>query len=322
MESFQKGSGKSQGIEVLYFEDAEISKNKGNDTSFAGFGGLSVLYFKDLNRFVLQLNDWRYPLLRKLNISSSSVKDDPSSRNYVLPAPNGFSYDLKINKVANSQAFENLNTIFDNNSRFSIFGKEIAYRKLEASPELSRRSLNTNPKEIITETVKHVINKVQNTIATLKSGTANLNSRKKKLESKNILNKNFRKEAKSRIQKDFLKSSEKLSNEFLQKRKQNANLSQTKSFDELKKTSDNDAPSLYICKEEVEDAINNARNAFSYLDSSKSVEEEKKGLVTNLREGARNIRDRVSNLVGRRNPEVQGQTESMPLPEDLTHYQG
>lgn len=329
MLSLQKSSDKIKGIEILYFEDAELQKVRGVETSFATFGPLSLLYFKDYNRFALQLNDWNYPLMRRLPISSCLSQDDASSRTYVLPAANGFSFSLKINKVTNSQSFDNLETILDKTSRFSVIGKEIPYRKFEESPDekLPRKgSKDTSPKEMITELAKQVFHQAQNKLATLKTGTNNLTSTKKMVSLKDIKNKNYRKEAKSRIKKGFLQSSQKLSNELSQRRGGNNNITQAREFDDLLKTSDKQAPALYINKEEIEEAILNNKRIFDHTTPELEKSEEKKGLIGSLKEGVQNIRERVSGLVSReRNlvaPEVQGLDNRMPISEDLSHYQG
>lgn len=331
MESFLKQSGKIRGIEVLYFADAEIEKIQGNKPSFASFGPLSVLYFKDYNRFILQLNDWRYPLSRRLNISSSSSKDDSGSRTYNLPALSGSHYNLKINNVSNGQSFENFESILDNSSRFSVFGKEIPYRKIEESPDdkfVSRGRKLSDAKEMITETVKQVIQKVQRKASAFKSGTKNLTSTKKKLNLNELKTKDFRKDAKSRIKNDFISSTEKLSDEFLQRRKDNPNLTEAREFNDLKGTSDSQAPSLYLNKEEIEYAILKYK-IINQRPASPEKPEEKKGLMASLRDGVQNVRGRVAGMLNTRDvarrdqpmvaPEMQGMAERMPIADT---YQG
>lgn len=318
MEPILKDSRKVKGYEVIYFEEAEIEKVKGNDTAFASFGGLSVIFVKKYARFFFQLNDWRYPLMRRLNISSAVGQGQ--GRTYILPAPNGYSYSLKILK-GSSQAFDNLDTILSMNSKFSVIGKELPIRKLEASPDdkLARRVLKeTGPKEIVTETVKQVIQKALNKAATLKTGTKYLTSTKKRINLKEIKNKNFRKEAHSKIKKDFFQSTEKLSNEFLEKRKNNINLSQIKEFDELKKIGD--FPTFYLSKEELEDNILNMKDLLNKMAPQSTTEQssEKKGLMTGLKEA-------VTGLVsGRTEEKAKDRNISAPevQSEGMAHYQG
>lgn len=302
MEPISNIAGTVKGLEILYFEQAELQKIKGSTPSFAASGSLHVLYFKDYNRFALQLNDWIYPLLRRLSISSTTGKDDASSRTYILPAMNGFSFSLHISAPSNIQALSNLDTIFEHNCRFISKGKE-TLRKVEASPDdkvVRHHKSDTGLKEVISGTFKHVMTKVENKTASLKTGTKYLTSTKRRLNPDDIKTKNFKKEATSRIKKDFFKSGEKMSSEFLQMRRDNLNLTQLKEFDDLLKSSS--VPSLYILKDEVEEAILRNKDISAY-----SMPMEKP--VENARMG---VRDR--NVSGQ---EVQG--EKMPISGGLIH---
>lgn len=328
MEPIFRESGKLKGIEVLFFQDAELVKFRGSQNSFSAFGPLSVLYFREYSRFVLRLDGWLYPLMRRLNISSSSEKGNLNSRTYVLPAANGYSFRLTINKVDNSLAFDNFENILDSNSRFSIVGKDIPYRKLEPSPDdkLMRKALREKgPKEIISQTLKQAFKKIENKAASLKSGTKNLTSTKKMTDVKSIKTKNFQKDAKSKIT-DFLGDAENISKEFLQLRKDNINLSESKDFDELRKTSDSKAPCLYFFQEAIEEAIIKNKEIFGKSEPETEKPEERRGLMRNLREGVQNVRERVGGLISRERPLVAPEMErnepKMGLSEGLTHYEG
>lgn len=290
-----------KGTEILYFDQAEIQKIKGSSPAFASSGTLHVLYFKDYSRFVLQLNNWVYPLLRRLTISSVTGKDDAASRTYILPALNGYSFTLKITAPSNIQALSNLDTIFQNNCRFSSKGQELL-RKVEASPDdkLVRHAMkDTGVKEVISETFKHALQKAETKVATLKTGTKYLTSTKKRTNLKDIKNKNFREEATSRIKKDFFKTEEKLLCEFSQRRKENLNLTQLKEFDDLLNTSDKKAATLYIPREELEEAILNNKDITIF------VPIQPQNLMRETREGtSRN---------------VQMQTDKLPISGGLTH---
>ena len=270
-----------KGIEVLFFEEAEVTKMKGGQPSFATFGPMSVLYVPHYNRFILQINDWRYPLLKRFSINSLS------SGNYNLPGPNGATFNLKIAKPG--QALGNLDSILE------------GMRKLEASPDdklvrmQMKKPADTGAKEVITETIKQAVHKVQNKVATFKTGTKNLTSTKKRINLKDIKTKNFRKDAHSRIKKDFFKSSEKLTQEFNLRRKENANLNQARKFDELKKTSH--ASIFYIPQADLEESIL----------KNKDIAQAPK---TNL--GGERIRERL--------PETKANIA--PISEGMTHYQG
>ena len=256
MEPIHKDAGKVKAVEVLFFEEAELEKVKSNSTSFAGVGSLSVLYFKEYHRFVLQLNDWKYPLLRRLTIVASD-NISPNNRSYVLPASNGFSYILRINNPSNKEAIHNFETILHKNSRFYVEGQEPP-KHADISPDdkVKRRQLkDTGPKEVISEIVKGLIDKAKVTAKTHQIKTKNLLSTKEKVVLKDIKNKNFRKDAQSTFKKDFFETFGKDTQNFLQKRRENPNLDHEKGLEELHNTSESSAPTLFIEREDIEEAI-------------------------------------------------------------------
>jgi len=255
MEPVIFSSGKVSAVEVLYFEEAELLKTKGNTTSFGAIGPLSVLYFSEYKRFVLQLNDWKYPLIRRLAISG---KDG----SYILPALNGFTYTLKINTGV-KEALTNLDTILSNNATFSFEKGGAPIREVEKSPDdkVVRHQLkNTGMKETISETIKNIVETVKVKAATMKTGTKNLTSTKKRINQQEIKTKDFKSTAHSSFKTDFFKSSEKASQTFLQRRRENSNLTQHREFNDLKKTNTHAAPIFYICKEDIEEAILNNKD--------------------------------------------------------------
>jgi hypothetical protein len=264
MEPIQKTPGTIKGVEVLFFDEAEIRKMKGDNASWAAIGPLSVLYFKDYNRFVLHLNDWRYPLMRRLPITASG-KNDPSNRVYSLLAVNGFCYELRINKSSANEAVSNLETIFANNSGFSWEG-EAPSKKLEASPDdkLTRAALNvhkdTGLKEVISQAISQATESIKHVAKSLKPGSKATTSTKKRMNLAEIKTKDFKKDAHSTFKKNFFETQGKASQEFLSRRRENPNLTHAADFSELLKTSDSKAPVLYLHKEEVEEAILNNKD--------------------------------------------------------------
>jgi hypothetical protein len=277
--------GTVKGVEVLYFPEAEISKTKGSDTSFASFGGLSVLYFKDYNRFVLQLNDWRYPLLRRLSTQSSG------NGSYVLPAPNGFTYNLRITNPT-GQSLKSLDSLLEGT------------RKLEASPEdklvrqPATKQQETGLKEVIGQTIKQTVQKIQNKAATLTTGTKYLTSTKRRINLKGLKTKNFRREAHSKLNKNFFQSGEKLSQEFQQRR--SGIPSEARDYEGLRKYTN--GPTMYIPRGEIEETI---------LQGKDCVQTQIKPQPTDNMRGD-------SRLTA---PQVQAQ--KMPVSaEGMTHYSG
>ena len=247
MEPIIKESGRVKGVEVLFFEEAEVEKTKNNATSFAAIGPLSVLYFKDYDRFVLQLNDWRYPLLRRLSVSRGN------DNSFLLPGLHGFSFRLRINRYPTQDALKNFETILLNNSRMG--GKA-----LEASPDdklMRHKPKDTSIMDKVTETAKNIMDTIKTKTETLKTGTKHITSTKKRTHLKDIKNKNFKKTAHTTFKKDFFESSLKQTQEFLQRRRENPNLSHAMDFKDLRKTSDSNAPVEFIPREEIEEVILN-----------------------------------------------------------------
>jgi len=332
MEPFLKEHDKVKGIEVLFFDNAEIEKVKGSSPSFASAGPLSVLYFKDYNRFVLHLNDWRYPLMRRLPVTSEKSEGD--WRVYEFPALNGFSYRLRINS-SSSNALSNFDAILGNFSSFSMKGVESLPRKLEASPDdklyRHEKSKGTGPTEMIKGVIRQSLEKVKHATGTLKVGSAKkLTSRSKKMDLKTIRNKNFRKDAKSTFKKDFFSHGQKLSQEFLDKRRNNANLSQSREFKDLMKTNESCAPVLYLWIVELEEAILNNKDLINQGGYKLTEEQhiEKKGIMQSLKQGISDIRGSMTGLL-HHGQEARGRDmkpstmESEPKTEiESEHYQG
>ena len=313
MEPFQKEHDKVKGIEVLFFEEAELEKSKNNDKSFASSGPLSVLYFRDYNRFVLHLNDWRYPLMRRLPVTSE--KSQGNSRIYEFPALNGFSYKLRINSSGNS-ALSNFDNILSNFSNFSMRGTDLLPRKLEASPDdklfRHQKEKETAPTGKIFGVLKQGIDKVMHATESFKPSTKKLVSRKKKYDLKDIKNRNFRKEAKSTFKKDYFSHGQKLSKEFNDKRRNNPNLSQNKDFKDLLKTTESSAPALWLWKVELEEAILNNKDLIEQGHYKLSPDQiEKKGLLQNLKQGMNDIKASVTGMLHHGQQQVQERGRDM-----------
>jgi len=220
MEPIFKDSGKLKGTEVLFFDDVELTKTKSGSDSFAAVGTLSVLYFKEFNRFILHLNDWRYPLMRRIPITSEG--SESGSFTLSLPALNGFSYTLRFPTITNSAAFSNFQTILSNNSGFTPAGG--AARKLEASPDDKfSKFLHPNLPNVsgithkFTEVINAGVSQVKHLTSKFKPTSKSV-STKKRTNLSDIKNKNFKKEAHSTFKKDFFSTEEGLSKKFLELR--------------------------------------------------------------------------------------------------------
>jgi len=320
MEYIFNHSNKVKGTEVLFFQDAQIEKVKGSSTSFASIGTLSVLYFNDYNRYVLQINDWKYPLLRRLPIIAAD-KNELAHRTYILPALNGFTFILKLNKIPNVQALANFESVLTNNSNFSYKGLEMPYRKIESSPDdklMRHKPQETSIFDIISETVKFGVEKMKVAAETFTAGTKNINNKKKIVYLKDIKNKNYRKTAHSTLNKNFFESHEKMTQDFLKMRRENINLIQARGIEDINQVSP--APEFFIAKEDIEEAILNNKDLAT---SGKFVmlmkSGETKSLADYLKQGFIEASLTLGEPVIRTAP-VEGQ--KLPAFENMIHYQG
>jgi len=246
MEAFHKLPNSIKGVEVLHFPEAEILKMKGDHNSFGAVGPLDVLYFKDYHRFVLQLNDWKYPLLNRLTIKP--LESSGMDRTYSLPSSSGH-FQLKINNIPSEDVLKNFESII--------------LKKAEKSPDdkLSRYVEKTvTLKEQISETIKHAVDMVKGKAAALKEGGKQLMGTKQRQNLKSIKTKNFKKSAIASLKKDFFTAGEKETKEFLGLREGNPNMKGLKELKDLESTSETIAPAHYIIKEEIEDAILNSKD--------------------------------------------------------------
>ena len=139
-------------IDVLTFDNVELLKKKNEKTSFSGIGTLHVLYFPDYGRFVLELNDWTYALLKRIP-AIASLKKPAGSHFYVFPSYSG-SYILKLPKTIRSEAIQNLGTILVNNTQFSY--KEDQSLGSYRSSAVHTEGMGSNQETINRESVDHV----------------------------------------------------------------------------------------------------------------------------------------------------------------------
>jgi len=352
MESFHKEANTFKGVEVLYFENAELTKFKGDKNSFATFGPLSVLYFKDFKRFVLQLNDWRYPLFRRIPISKEGNQHSPS---YILPGLLDASYRLTLSDLPNTEGLANFEAILNHNSNFSSNGEENTLRRLEASPDdkLVRHTTVAHKESggvtsTITEALKSATDKIKATAGGLKKSKGL--PKKKRSNLSEIKVRDFKNEAKSTFKKNYFEASNKLSGEFLKRRKENTNLSQVREFNDLRKTAENAAATFFLRKEELEEALLNTKDIITQRGYTMEPLE-KKGLMQNLKSGISGIKEsifggkhaestetsqeggmtqaserRTEGSISQNRPSreiisVHDKVEKVPAPEGMSHYQ-
>ncbi len=107
-----------KGLEVLHFEQVELSKVENGVNSFLDVGNLAVLYLPSTDHFILSLNDWMYTLDKRFSVFTSSIQDMKRPRSYLLPTVTSF-YTLKLNKIENIASIHNLETIIKSCTRLS-----------------------------------------------------------------------------------------------------------------------------------------------------------------------------------------------------------
>jgi len=137
------------GLEVLSFDSVELTKNKVGKNTFMEVGTLRVVYFQEFDRFLLDLGDWEYALLKRIPVTCSS-RTDKESRTYTFPTYSGY-YVLKISKIIHPEALQNFETILSNASKFSYLEEDVPIRQNELSPDVglmerSEEDKNTAPK--------------------------------------------------------------------------------------------------------------------------------------------------------------------------------
>ena len=124
-----------QGMEILSFDRVELTKNEMGTNSFIELGTLRVIYFQEFDRFMLDLGDWEYILLKRFPVTSTS-RTDMETRTYTFPTYNGV-YALKINRIVSPEALQNFETILSFTTKFSYLGEDIPVRQNELSPDVS-----------------------------------------------------------------------------------------------------------------------------------------------------------------------------------------
>ena len=206
------------GLEVLNFEGTELTKTEGDKASFICIGNLSVLYFKELDRFMLWLNQWDYVLLKRLHVTGSGSVD-ASSRWYNFPSKNGF-YTLKMTKIQHSEAIQNFETILSYNTTFFQQGEDRPVREGDMSP---------------LEGEDEIYEDFSDALSTSTEGAAP----EKKLR------------ATDKIKRSFAKITDKLSRSLAWGKKSNVNITQLRDIESIKATSEDLISVFRISTEDV-----------------------------------------------------------------------
>ena len=160
-------------------------------------------------------------------------------------------------------ALKNFETILMNNSRFAMKQNVSMMSKAEKSPDdklMRHKGKETSMMDKVTETAKNIMENIKAKTETIKMGTKHIDSTKKRTHLKDIKNKNFKKTAHTTFKKDFFDTHQKMTMDFMNKRKENPNMRNVMDFNDLKKTHENKAPAHFIFKEDLEEFILNNKD--------------------------------------------------------------
>jgi len=142
---------KISGVETLYFNHAELTRTNLSKNIFIDVGTLSVVYFKELDRFVLFLGGWEYALLKRIPVIASS-RTESKTRLYTFPTYHGF-YTVKFTKITHPEAVQNFETILANYTKLSYHDEDLPVRQNETSPDVS----------LIDDTIEEAVPSVEST---------------------------------------------------------------------------------------------------------------------------------------------------------------
>jgi len=250
--------------EVLSFDGAELETSKYGHRTFTTAGTLRVLYFRDYNRFILSLNDWKYVLFPQseiLKITSSFTA--PIIYNFPF---NQGSFTLSLTKVPYVEAIKNLETIFSYNASFS----------LENELEMTADKENINPRRTFRE---HLYGQFDTSLPQISEIPERRQPRYSHEGSERKLSKL------SSVKKGIMKATDKLARGLINQRVSHLNMTQIRNYDSL--ISANDAPTELLWRKDVEELILHDIDGGSRPQEQHSIGER-------LQEGFQEIRQRLS----------------------------
>jgi len=100
------------------------------------------------------------------------------------------------------------------------------------------------------------------------------------------------------LKPEFFKTGEKLTEEFLVKRRNNLFLSQIRDFEIMRSVSEKDVPLFYEWKEEIEESILRNKDIAIRGNFNLNVMPEKKGFMESLKAGINEIKETFSGMLG------------------------
>jgi len=215
---------KVKGIEILSFDEVELTRTEAATTSFVDVGTLTVFFFQEYNRFVLYLNGWGYALLKRLPVYASN-KGDIKSRYYSFPVFNGF-YNLKFNN-STPEALQNFETILSFNSKFIFKGEDKPALELDLSAD---------------DGIADNFEDIEQTMEVTPSGMGSIED----LEGGNP----EKLAGTDKIMRGFAKFADKLSRTFTSQKTQNINMIEARDINSLR-SFDTNSPFQYIWKHDV-----------------------------------------------------------------------
>ena len=219
--------------EILSFDGAELETSKYGHRTFTTAGTLSVLYFKDYNRFILSLNDWKYVLFPQSDIFKITSSFTAPIL-YNLPFSQG-SFTLSLTKVPHIEAVKNLETIFSCNASFALQNE----LDLEADKE------NVNPRRTFRE---HLYGPVSHYETNLPQISEIPEIRHPRYSHEGHEEKLGRL---SSVKKGIMKATDKLARGLINQRVSQINMTQIRNYDSLINSSEDDAPTELLWRKDV-----------------------------------------------------------------------
>lgn len=225
MDYFKYDPDRTMALEILRFEQVELQEKIKDNSSIVGSGTLFVLFLKDCSRFLLCLNDWKYLLMKRLPVMTF-YKKEVNTLCYSFPTLNGL-YILRFSHIAHKEAVKNFDTILTHNSDFyqqsdSMFGPRSSKQQADEIQESRKKFFSQNER--------------------VDSNTGRAPTQALEVE---------RIRKRDKLRKKILHLTGKLAQKFSRNTVQNTNLTETKSYDSLKNTSEKHTVPHFLLKREV-----------------------------------------------------------------------
>lgn len=232
MDYFKYDPDRVTGLELLRFDNVELTEKTNHRNTTITKGNLSILFLKDSFRFLLCLNDWKYLLMKRLPVMAY-IKHDTHVLSYSLPTIDGL-YILRFPQIAHPEAIKNFETILKHNSDF--------YRQNESMSTVKQES--------------EEIEGPRQRFLTQQLGYKNIGGQTLEIEK-------VRK--RDKFKKKIMHIAQKVTRKFSNEQVKNENLTERKSYQDLIHTKESDTIPHFLLKREVEKATNFGQDVIKRL---------------------------------------------------------